>query len=88
MRTVFKFPLLIRGEQHIMLPVRHKVLSLQMQRGIPTMWVELEENDPCVGTFVRMIGTGHMVRDDATVYIGTVQDNEGYVWHYYKTYEG
>ena len=48
------------------------------------VWVEVDENLPerlwqfdCIGTGWDFISNG--------VYVGTAQDGNGYVWHYYMS---
>ncbi len=49
------------------------------------MWAEVDTTqDVIMETFI-VYGTGHAIIDDfAQTYIGTVQMNNGLVWHVYK----
>lgn len=59
-----------------------KVLSVQYQNDIPTMWALVEVEDKSCTTQITALGTGWEVpvwRD----HIGSLQDKNGYVWHYF-----
>lgn len=75
MRTIHKFPLAITDIQNIALPNQVKILCVQMQRGVPCLWVLLDPDEPYRMVAIIMRGTGHPIDDDDEVgdYIGTVQ---------------
>jgi hypothetical protein len=59
-------------------------LEVQMQNGKPTLWAlvdpEATIEEP---THIMSFGTGWEIPNDVDKYIGTLQDSEGYVWHYF-----
>lgn len=81
-RKIFKYSLEIVQEQRIEMPAGCKVLGLQMQRGVPALWVEIDPKEPMISYRIRMVGTGHDFDAYALHYLGTVQDGP-LVWHYY-----
>lgn len=70
---------------HIRHSVQAKPLSLIMQNNTPTLYVQEEQvpSDTHLQTYY-ILGTGFVVPDDATDFLGTVVDDERYVWHVYK----
>ena len=62
-----------------------KVLTVQLQNGIPTLWAVVDPN-PQYSELLTIITLGTGWQDDGLgsyEYISTVQDKEGYVWHYF-----
>lgn len=65
-----------------------QVLNVKMQYGKPVVWVILDDDIPEVRALdFYTVGTGWELTDgDAQVmrnsaYVGTVKDEEGYIWH-------
>ncbi len=57
------------------MPAESEILSVQLQRGVPTLWYKRPVEDRSIvdRTFV-LIGTGHEHTDDLPIkYLGTVQ---------------
>lgn len=81
MKTIHKFQLRV-GENFIDMALI-KPLTVQMQRGTPTLWciVDDAEDAPRPVHEVHLIGTGHRVPDGELDYLGTVQAESGFVWH-------
>ena len=90
MGVIYKYPLEIGSTSHITMPKYAKILCVQMQHNVPTIWAlhhdEAAEPDYETRTF-RVVGTGELVPDDynedKAAYIGTVQDGQ-YVWHIFE----
>lgn len=87
MRTIWKFPVEM-GRFELSLPVDAEVLSVQVQQGVPQMWVLLDP-DPEQDTMLRafeVFGTGHPIRQAAHTFIGTFQfANGSLVFHLFET---
>lgn len=60
-----------------------EVLSVQYQNGIPTIWVVVDPDDTSVAAEIMSFGTGWELPNGAEKYVGSLQDPEGYVWHYF-----
>ncbi len=61
-----------------------QVLAFQVQDGIPTVWVEIDENLPYRNIEFQIIGTGWNFNSFGYTYLNTIQLH-GFVWHcYYK----
>lgn len=81
-RTIYKYQLDI-GYNRIGVAGRNfKPLSVQLQHGRITLWGELEPSDLCSRVVIQVFGTGWEIPDWFS-YIGTVQLNDGTVWHAY-----
>jgi hypothetical protein len=72
MARIWKYPLQMRNEQTIMMPAGAKVLAVQVQDGVPCIWVAVDEREPqTVLRFFRICGTGHEMCEGN--YVGTFQ---------------
>ena len=62
-----------------------RFLTVQAQNGMPTCWYEVDDNCDEIEVMVIAIGTGWDIPEEFAdwEYIGTAQDELGYVWHYY-----
>ena len=84
MRKIFKFDLDLLPTTTIELPLGAIIRTLQFQRKIPRVWIEL---DPEVTrtqphTFT-LVATGEGI-DDVGEYLTSIQtDDEKYMWHVY-----
>lgn len=88
METIHKYPLEVKCFFEIQMPYGARVLSVQCQDNIPTLWAIVETDYELVSYTIACRGTGHNFREgikDAWGYkhVGTVQDSAGYVWHYF-----
>jgi hypothetical protein len=86
-RVIWKFPLKVKDGLQVLVVngVDVKPLCVQMQNGVPTVWVELTPVDggPSLELHAMVVGTGHKF-DPLGRYLGTVQDTEyPLVWHIY-----
>lgn len=90
MRLIWKYPLDIKDEQVVDLPINAQLLSVQEQNGQIVLWAIVEPNRVTEEIKVRIYGTGHplAVQDDLFSYLGTVQTSGGsLVWHVFFTRE-
>ena len=84
MNTIYKYELDVTQSQKLELPSNCNILDLQVQNGVPCLWVQL--NDACETKVfdIQMYGTGWQLEESihSYDYLGTVQI-DGFVWHYY-----
>jgi hypothetical protein len=84
MKVIYKYELQIKSQQVIEIPRQSKFLTLQLQDGVPCVWLEVNTNNTNTTQRVfKMHGTGHEFVNNLDVYLGTVLIN-GFVWHYYE----
>lgn len=81
MTKIYKYKLEIKDTQNLHLPHDFKILSLQMQDGVPCIWCEVNPELPLKEVTLYCLGTGREV-DFIGKHIGTVLD-EPFVWHFY-----
>lgn len=79
---IYKYPLKIEDKFVIRLPFFSRVLSLQNQGGVPTLWCEVNESSPPKDFEILCVGTGDNVPGCSYQYIDTVQIGI-FVWHFY-----
>ena len=83
MRSIYKYSLLnpyTKIEGRI-----EKLLDVQIQNGVPVIWAIVDTELINRKFYIYCYGTGWWL-NEAEIrgdYLGTVQDNEGYVWHYF-----
>ena len=86
-RTIWKFPIKIQDDvQKLVVRGRDaRPLTVQMQGGVPTVWIELTPIDSGAATelHVRVVPTGREFVPSGE-YLGTVQEANGaLIWHVY-----
>lgn len=67
----------------LLLPKHAKLLSVQLQRDVFTLWYSLEAGDEIVNRRVIILGTGNSYPSKYLMYISTVQKND-FVWHFFE----
>lgn len=89
MATIWKYELNEDRElQTIEMPYLAKILCVQLQRGVPCMWVAVDDAPTVIRTF-RIVGTGQeypgAALSTANQYVGTVQSEFGnFVCHVFE----
>lgn len=94
MRTIWKFILTLTAQcQTISMPRGGRILHVDQQNGLPTLWVEVDSGEAKEGRRFFVVGTGDKVPDDS-VYIGSVcvadagapviPGMTAFVWHVYE----
>jgi hypothetical protein len=80
--TIWKYeltPLFIELD----IPQFAEVLTVQIQDGVPQMWVLVDPSQPCVKTIFRIVGTGEQFESDNLKYVATFQMS-WMVWHVFE----
>ncbi len=82
MKTIHKYQLAMADEQLLQLPMDSKPLCVQMQNGMPHVWVMIDMNQPMYGIYKFYThGTGHNFNHNAN-YLDTYQmDGGGLIFH-------
>ena len=85
MSVVYKYQFNIDGRVVIDMPEHAKVLSVQMQRGVPTLWAMFQPDSPqrYRHRAFEIVGTGHDFSNSGLVYVATFQDGP-LVWHMFE----
>jgi hypothetical protein len=84
MRKIYKYELGINGDITTIKGPIEKVLTIQWQNGTgPVMWaiIDTDKNEQEIN--IVALGTGWDLPEQIQEYIGTLQDDMGYVWHYF-----
>jgi hypothetical protein len=87
MKAIYKYPLSVTDEQHILMPEGAEVLSVQTQHGEPFLWALVKTDKPNRRRTFHIYGTGNPVPDDeeASRFIGTFQIlGGGFVGHVFE----
>lgn len=92
-KKIYKYALGRDGEVVTYKGKFERFLQVQVQNGIPYVWIVLDDDMPEVYIDIAAIGTGWDLPTEVMEqmgYIGTAQDGFGFVWHYFwtKTPEG
>lgn len=89
--AIYKYPLKVEVKQDVFMPKGAKVLSLQMQNDVPTLWALVDPSDLVqnVRRVVWLIPTGEKLRYEDQLktfaqmdFVGTVQDGS-YAGHFF-----
>lgn len=83
-KTIYKYSLLHTGGNSVDMPQGAKILAVQSQQGVPTIWALVDVGQPTEKRTFLVVGTGHTI-DGLGEYVGTVQLNEGrFVVHVFE----
>lgn len=85
MNKIFKYPLKTKRQQVITLPIGAKILSIQNQKDIATMWALVDTEAPVEDITIETYGTGEQLPDYISMvdYMGS-RVSDQFVWHYFK----
>ena len=84
MKVIWKYTLYDDGIIcTLLIPKGGKILTSQIQNGIPRIWVLVDPNDEKEMRKFIVYGTGHTLSDDPGKYISTVQEGR-FVWHIFE----
>jgi len=85
MKTIYKYPLKVADMQIIELPPSSVPLTVQIQKGIPCLWAEVDTED-CVKQKIEFqtYRTGHPITDNLSEYLSTYQYVDLVFHVYYK----
>jgi hypothetical protein len=88
-RAIWKYDLRARlfDDITVSMPTGARVLCVQVQQGVPRLWALVDTEAPVKARSFRIVGTGHVLGDDADVwrYIGTFQLHRGaLVFHVFE----
>ena len=85
MQSIWKYTLEITDLQILEIPAGAEILTVQMQRGQPRIWVLVDTTVQKEIIKIHTAGTGHPVSDAVNLkYIGTYQSNDLLVFHVFK----
>lgn len=85
MKAIWKYPLQTVGVQSIDMPVGADLLTVQLQHGLPCVWVLVDPAAPACPVKLTTYGTGAPIDDAPGEYLGTYQLAGGsLVFHVFK----
>lgn len=84
MKTIYKYEIVISDQLiKLKLTIGAKILYFQMQGMHPYIWVLLDLKMPIHQRTFGIVRTGHQVPDEFNSYIGTVQTQDAFTWHWH-----
>lgn len=84
MITIYKYPVEIDKQIIIMMPWGAKFLCIQVQNGVPCIWVQVDTDEALVERKFFWYGTGNP-SDMTKNYLGTIQLHNGnLVFHLFE----
>lgn len=87
--VVWKFDLDTVDYQEIVIPQGAKILCVQVQKGVPRLWILVDPEQPCEKRVFAIHGTGHHNVTCEEKYISTYQlFNDDLVFHVFEVQEG
>lgn len=72
MKRIYKYPITVDDKITLSLPLGAKILTVQMQKTCPCLWVMVDPDLPKVERRFCLYGTGMEVKDNP-FYIGSFQ---------------
>ena len=84
MKKIYKYELPVDGGIIAIKQCIIKILNIQEQNGMPVMWAIVDPDDEVVEPLkIIAIGTDWELPTGLEDYLGTAQDEYGFVWHYF-----
>lgn len=81
-KVIWKYAFDFGATQHS-IPVAGKILDVQVQGGVPCMWVEVSPDSEREYRWFHIVGTGHQEILAGWDHVGTFQ-SPPFVWHVYE----
>ena len=83
MRTIYKYNLPFQEEQGTLkIPKGYQIIHFGVQSGLPTLWVEVDSDQPSEEVQYAVFGTGWEIPPDWE-HVGTWMESI-FVWHLYR----
>jgi hypothetical protein len=83
--TIWKYPFAVHDVVEIEMPIRAKVLTVQVQAQVPCLWALVHESHDVEVRRFRIYGTGHPINHLIGSYVGTFQlVGGGLVFHVFE----
>jgi hypothetical protein len=85
MITIYKYQFRIADKTIVVMPQGAKILSVQIQNGVPTIWAMVVTEMKTEERVLKCYGTGHEIDTFAIQgkHLATLQVN-GFVWHIFE----
>lgn len=84
MKKIYKYELGVNGDITTIKGPIEEILTVQWQTGTgPVLWAIIDTNKEEQEINIVALGTGWDLPERTQEYIGTIQDDFGYVWHYF-----
>lgn len=80
-QSVWKYPITELVLQEHEMPKGARILTVQRQGEQPCVWAEVDTEAEKATRLLKVVGTGRPEAGDGGQYIGTWQDDLGFVWH-------
>jgi hypothetical protein len=88
MKRIFKYPIPIADEFILPLTLFAEILTVQMQKSEPQMWVLIDPDEPKYERKFHLYGTGMTITNDSHVYLGSFQMLGGdLIYHLFEVTE-
>jgi len=90
MQVIYKYPFALDQEVTILMPIDPLILHFGNQRGVLTIWAQVNTEAVMFPKRFVVLGTGHTIPSNTMNlrYIGSAQFHDGMlVWHLYEVLE-
>lgn len=85
MKTIYKYLLKTEDYQLINIHKNAKLLTVQIQQGVPCLWALVETDEKTEDINILTRGTGHRIIETDIEYVGTYQLlGGGLIFHVFK----
>ena len=87
MIKIYKYNIEVQPYFEIEMPKDAKILSVQLQNGIPVFWAEVDTNNEPETRNFSVIGTGHIMEARSQQFLGTFQLQGGaFIGHLFENF--
>ena len=83
-RVIYKYEVQVEDRFSLRMDANAKILALQLQRGVPQVWVLVDPEGPVQERTFRVIGTGQPFDVAGLEYVATFQPNSLLVFHLFE----
>lgn len=85
MKVIYKYPLVVAGEQQVEMPKGAQLLTVQVQREVFCVWAIVDTDAEKEQRTISIIGTGHPLADAASLdYLGSAQLSDALIFHVFE----
>jgi hypothetical protein len=85
MQTIWKYELIDKDKQELVVPVGSKILTVKMKHKNPCLWILVNDTFKTEKILIEIFGTGWEIDGEEREYIGTyLTCDDTLVWHVFK----
>lgn len=84
MQTIYKYAVSIGPDQVLWIPHDAELIHFGDQAGVLNIWVRMDDSEPKLDRKIHVVGTGYPLPERLIKHVGSVQGQDGLVWHAFE----